>query len=186
MREDVSVEELIDVIEGNRKYVRCLYVWNKADTVTMEDVDRLAREPHSIVISCNLEVCGWGWGQARLSAAVWGPRYALGTRQCDYSALLRPRRNANHLQVVECVVHEAYAHLYNSSHASSHASSRLRSSTPLLAAQPRPPRRQGLGLPGAHAVRRAGVYCVRRQYEEQAPRTRAIPRLPPISSSRPP
>ena len=56
VREDVGVDELIDVIEGNRKYVRCLYVWNKADTVTMEDVDRLAHEPHSIVISCNLEV----------------------------------------------------------------------------------------------------------------------------------
>lgn len=26
------------------------------DTVTMEDVDRLAREPHSIVITCNLKL----------------------------------------------------------------------------------------------------------------------------------
>ena len=41
--------------------VRCLYVWNKVDTVTMEDVDRLAREPHSIVISCNMEA-SWGVG----------------------------------------------------------------------------------------------------------------------------
>lgn len=28
-REDCSVDDLIDVIEGNRKYVRCLYVYNK-------------------------------------------------------------------------------------------------------------------------------------------------------------
>jgi ribosome-interacting GTPase 1 len=28
-REDASVDQLIDLIEGNRKYVRCLYVWNK-------------------------------------------------------------------------------------------------------------------------------------------------------------
>ena len=50
-RDDCSVDEFIDVVEGNRKYVRCLYVWNKIDCVTMEDVDRLAREPHSVVIS---------------------------------------------------------------------------------------------------------------------------------------
>ena len=50
-REDVGVDDLIDTLEGNRKFVRCLYVWNKIDTVSLEDADRLAREPHSIVIS---------------------------------------------------------------------------------------------------------------------------------------
>lgn len=65
-REDCSVDDLIDIIEGNRKYVRCLYVWNKADTVTMEDVDRLAREPHSIVISCNM-----GLNLDRLVEKMW-------------------------------------------------------------------------------------------------------------------
>jgi ribosome-interacting GTPase 1 len=29
VRQDVSVDEFIDVIEGNRKYIRCLYVYNK-------------------------------------------------------------------------------------------------------------------------------------------------------------
>jgi small GTP-binding protein len=55
-REDCGPEELIDVIEGNRKYVRCLYVWNKADVVSMEDCDRLARMPHHVVTSCNLRL----------------------------------------------------------------------------------------------------------------------------------
>uniref|UniRef100_A0A7S2W3B3 OBG-type G domain-containing protein n=1 Tax=Rhizochromulina marina TaxID=1034831 RepID=A0A7S2W3B3_9STRA len=50
-RQDITVDELIDVIMGNRKYVRCLYVYNKIDTITIEEVDRLAREPHSVVIS---------------------------------------------------------------------------------------------------------------------------------------
>ena len=50
-REDVSVDDLIDTLEGNRKWVRALYVWNKVDCVSLEDADRLAREPHSIVIS---------------------------------------------------------------------------------------------------------------------------------------
>ncbi len=55
-REDCGVDDLIDVIEGNRKYVRCLYVWNKADTVSIEDLDRLARQPDSLVCSAGAEL----------------------------------------------------------------------------------------------------------------------------------
>jgi small GTP-binding protein len=51
IREDVSTDDIIDVIEGNRKYVKCLYVYSKIDTVTIEDVDRLARLPNSLVCS---------------------------------------------------------------------------------------------------------------------------------------
>lgn len=50
-REDCGVDDLIDVIEGNRKYVRCLYVYNKIDTLSIEEVDELARKPDSVVIS---------------------------------------------------------------------------------------------------------------------------------------
>ena len=28
-KEDITVDDLIDIIEGNRKYVKCLYVYNK-------------------------------------------------------------------------------------------------------------------------------------------------------------
>jgi ribosome-interacting GTPase 1 len=38
-RGDYDVDELIDVIEGNRKYVKCLYVYNKIDTVSIEEVN---------------------------------------------------------------------------------------------------------------------------------------------------
>lgn len=55
-REDATVDDLIDVIEGNRKYMKCIYVYNKIDVVGIDDVDRLARQPNSIVISCNLRV----------------------------------------------------------------------------------------------------------------------------------
>ncbi len=37
---------------GNRKYIRCLYVYNKIDCITIEEVDEFARRPHSLVISC--------------------------------------------------------------------------------------------------------------------------------------
>ena len=51
MREDCTVDDIIDVIEGNRKYVKCLYVYNKIDTLSIEEVDYLARLPDSVVIS---------------------------------------------------------------------------------------------------------------------------------------
>ena len=50
-RDDVTVDELVDVVQGNRKYVRCLYVYNKVDMISIEEVDKLAREPHSVVVS---------------------------------------------------------------------------------------------------------------------------------------
>jgi ribosome-interacting GTPase 1 len=56
IREDVTVDEFIDVLIGNRRYIRCLYVYNKIDTISMEEVDRIAREPNSIVISCEKEL----------------------------------------------------------------------------------------------------------------------------------
>lgn len=51
-REDATTDDFIDVIEGNRKYIKCLYVYNKIDVVSIEDVDRLARLPNSTVIAC--------------------------------------------------------------------------------------------------------------------------------------
>lgn len=55
-REDATVDDFIDVIEGNRKYMKCVYVYNKIDVIGIDDVDRLARQPNSVVISCNLKV----------------------------------------------------------------------------------------------------------------------------------
>uniref|UniRef100_A0A914CAT4 Developmentally-regulated GTP-binding protein 2 n=1 Tax=Acrobeloides nanus TaxID=290746 RepID=A0A914CAT4_9BILA len=51
-REDSTVDEFIDVIQGNQVYLKCLYVYNKIDQLSLEEVDRLARLPHSVVISC--------------------------------------------------------------------------------------------------------------------------------------
>lgn len=37
--------------------MKCVYVYNKIDVVGIDDVDKLARQPNSVVISCNLKVC---------------------------------------------------------------------------------------------------------------------------------
>ncbi|KAL3260483.1 hypothetical protein MRX96_046293 [Rhipicephalus microplus] len=55
-REDCTPDELIDVILRNRVYLPCLYVYNKIDQVSIEEVDRLARQPHSVVVSCNMKL----------------------------------------------------------------------------------------------------------------------------------
>ncbi|EYC40908.1 hypothetical protein Y032_0590g386 [Ancylostoma ceylanicum] len=55
-REDATVDEFIDVIQGNRVYVPCIYVYNKIDQISIEEVDRLARIPHHVVISCEMNL----------------------------------------------------------------------------------------------------------------------------------
>ena len=50
------MDQLIDVLEGNRKYVRCLYVYNKVDALTIEEVNTLSRRPDSVCISCYMNL----------------------------------------------------------------------------------------------------------------------------------
>lgn len=51
-RGDYSVDEFIDCLETNRKYIPCLYVINKIDCSTMGEIHRLACQRNTVVISC--------------------------------------------------------------------------------------------------------------------------------------
>ena len=55
-REDVTIDQLIDCIIGNRHYVPCLYCYNKIDQISLEEVDRLARMPNTVVISVEMDL----------------------------------------------------------------------------------------------------------------------------------
>jgi len=55
-REDATSDEFIDVISGNRVYLQCLYVYNKVDQVSIEEIDRIAHMPNCVVVSCNLKL----------------------------------------------------------------------------------------------------------------------------------
>uniref|UniRef100_A0A914LGY5 OBG-type G domain-containing protein n=1 Tax=Meloidogyne incognita TaxID=6306 RepID=A0A914LGY5_MELIC len=56
-RENSTVDELIDIIQGNRVYIPCLYVYNKIDQICIEEMDALARSsPHNVVVSCELNL----------------------------------------------------------------------------------------------------------------------------------
>lgn len=48
---DATAEDLIDVIEGNRVYVPCIYVMNKIDSITIAELDIVAEIPHQVPIS---------------------------------------------------------------------------------------------------------------------------------------
>ena len=49
-REDATADQLIDTISDNRVHLPCLYVYNKIDQISIEEVDRLARQPNSVVV----------------------------------------------------------------------------------------------------------------------------------------
>jgi uncharacterized protein len=59
-REEITVDQLVDVIQGNREYKPCMYLYNKIDTVTIEEIDQLARMPHSVVgsVALNFNIAG--------------------------------------------------------------------------------------------------------------------------------
>ncbi|ODV95080.1 hypothetical protein PACTADRAFT_3962 [Pachysolen tannophilus NRRL Y-2460] len=55
--ENATIDDFIDIInEKHITYINCIYVYNKIDAVSLEEVDRLAREPDTVVMSCELEL----------------------------------------------------------------------------------------------------------------------------------
>ncbi len=61
-----TIDDFIDVLEGNRVYVPALYVMNKIDSITIEELDLLDRVPHYVMISAKD-----GWGLDDLLEKMW-------------------------------------------------------------------------------------------------------------------
>lgn len=53
---DYDVGDLIDTIEGNRKYVKCIYVYNKIDTISIEEVEEMMLSPLNCAISIHMDL----------------------------------------------------------------------------------------------------------------------------------
>ena len=53
---DYDVGDLIDTIEGNRKYVKCIYVYNKIDTISIEDVEEITADSQNACISVQMNL----------------------------------------------------------------------------------------------------------------------------------
>ena len=55
--ENATVDDLIDVImKDHRKYIQCLYVYNKVDAISLDFLNELAREPNTVVMSCEMDL----------------------------------------------------------------------------------------------------------------------------------
>eukprot|EP00428_Durinskia_dybowskii_P037758 CAMPEP_0170261942 /NCGR_PEP_ID=MMETSP0116_2-20130129/30853_1 /TAXON_ID=400756 /ORGANISM="Durinskia baltica, Strain CSIRO CS-38" /LENGTH=371 /DNA_ID=CAMNT_0010513009 /DNA_START=91 /DNA_END=1206 /DNA_ORIENTATION=- len=63
---NATIDDLIDVVEGNRKYVPALYVMNKIDQITIEELDIIAEVPHHVPICAHHE-----WNLDGLADMIW-------------------------------------------------------------------------------------------------------------------
>lgn len=63
---DATEDDIIDVIEGNRKYVPCLYALNKIDAITLDELNILDQIEHYVPIAGDL-----GWNLDELVERMW-------------------------------------------------------------------------------------------------------------------
>lgn len=66
IRSAATADDIIDVLEGNRKYVPAVYVMNKIDQITIEELDIIAEVPHHCPIAAHL-----GWNLDGLVDMMW-------------------------------------------------------------------------------------------------------------------
>jgi len=66
LREDVTVDQFIDIIEDNRKYMPVLYVMNKIDQLTIEELDIIDALPNYVPISSQHK-----WNLEELMEEIW-------------------------------------------------------------------------------------------------------------------
>jgi small GTP-binding protein len=53
VRCNATVDDLIDIIEGNRQYIPCIYCLNKIDQISIEELDIIYKIPHTIPMSAH-------------------------------------------------------------------------------------------------------------------------------------
>lgn len=66
LRDDITEDELIDVIEGNRIYMPALYLLNKIDQISIEELDIIHKVPHCVPLSAHHK-----WNYDDLLAKMW-------------------------------------------------------------------------------------------------------------------
>jgi small GTP-binding protein len=66
LRGKCTVDDLIDAIDGNRVYIPALYVINKIDQVTIEELDLLDQIPNYVLISAHKL-----WNMDELLERIW-------------------------------------------------------------------------------------------------------------------
>ncbi|WVF70351.1 hypothetical protein IAT40_005141 [Kwoniella sp. CBS 6097] len=108
---DATIEDFIDVVEGNRVYVPAIFVLNKIDAISIEELDLLYKIPNSVPISSKMwlnidELREVMWDKLNLVRIYTKPR----GQHPDYSSPVVLRRgrctvedfcNAIHKEIVK-------------------------------------------------------------------------------------
>ncbi|CAC5389500.1 Developmentally-regulated GTP-binding protein 2,Uncharacterized GTP-binding protein C9.07c,Uncharacterized GTP-binding protein VNG_1111G,Uncharacterized GTP-binding protein MJ1326,Ribosome-interacting GTPase 1,Developmentally-regulated G-protein 1,Developmentally-regulated GTP-binding protein 1,Developmentally-regulated G-protein 2,Ribosome-interacting GTPase 2,Uncharacterized GTP-binding protein C02F5.3,GTP-binding protein 1,Developmentally-regulated GTP-binding protein 1 homolog,GTP-binding protein 128up len=53
LRDDCTADDLVDVVEGNRVFIPCIYLLNKIDQISIEELDIIYKVPHCVPISAH-------------------------------------------------------------------------------------------------------------------------------------
>ena len=100
-----TIDQFIDVImKDHRTYIKCLYVYNKIDSISLEHLNTLAREPNTCVMSCELDlgiqdVVDRCWEELRL-IRVYTKRKAI---EPDFGEALIVRNNSSIEDVCDAI-----------------------------------------------------------------------------------
>jgi hypothetical protein len=63
---NATIDDIIDVVEGNRHYSPCLFAMNKIDQITIEELDIIADVPHHVPICAHHK-----WNLDGLAETMW-------------------------------------------------------------------------------------------------------------------
>merc|ERR1711992_250086 len=66
VRHDATSDEFIDIVEGNRSYIPCIYLLNKIDQISIEELDIVCEIPHCVPISAHHK-----WNYDSLLEKMW-------------------------------------------------------------------------------------------------------------------
>ena len=88
LKEDANVDDLVDVIEGSRIYIPCIYAVNKIDQITLEELNILDKLPHYCPVCAYLE-----WNLDGLIEMTW-----------DYLGLIRIYTKPKVLRPLLCLL----------------------------------------------------------------------------------
>lgn len=91
-------------MKDHRTYIKCLYVYNKVDAIGLEHLDKLAREPNTAVMSCELDlgvqdVVDRCWEELRL-IRIYTKRKGI---EPDFSEALIVRNNSTIEDVCDAI-----------------------------------------------------------------------------------
>lgn len=67
VREDITDEDLIDLLSSNATYINCLFCYNKIDELSYDEFRSIASDERNVVMSCSKN-----WNIEELKERIWG------------------------------------------------------------------------------------------------------------------